>query len=65
MAIVYINLSKIGAKTVGGKQPTVVTRGAGQAGAVTVAYDTTLISTKNELLQAVQDILVTAGDLLK
>lgn len=65
MAIVYGNLSFLGSATVGGKQATVPTRGSGQSGAVTIAFDTTKITTKNQLLQALQDLLPTFGDLLK
>ena len=65
MPFVFINVSVQGGKTAGGKKATIVTRGSTAAGAVTVAFDPTLVTTKADLASLIQEAVVTAGDQLK
>lgn len=64
MATVYYNVSQLGAAQQGGEVETVVSAGAGQAGAVTIAFDPTLV-TLSEVYQMAQDALLSLGDVLK
>lgn len=57
----YINVSKQGGKTAGGKQASLVNRGAAASGHATVAYDSAVVTTKGDLLQLINDALVTSG----
>lgn len=47
----YITISAVGAKTAGGKQTTVPARAAAAAGSLTVAYDSAVVTTKNQAIQ--------------
>lgn len=62
MAIAWVNVSLAGAPTQGGQVPTIVSRGAGVAGAFTLAVDLSLVKTKGQAQRLLVDALAVASN---
>lgn len=57
----YLNVSKQGGKTAGGKQATIPSRAAAAGGAVTLAFDSAVVTTMNELLLLAREAALQSG----
>lgn len=65
MAIIWVNISLLGSKKPGGQQASVASRGSAQSGALTLAIDNTLVTTRDQVRTLVAQALTVLTDQLK